>query len=157
MRESMPTLRLIAPSDHDLRRRIRDLSASAGHSERRILEVLTAVNEAMLNARRHGDLSSERSPIQVLARDERSEVIVEILDSGSGIDTVPPLPDIERTLEKKDSRGGWGLFLMRCFASEVVFARHKTGGNMVRMRFGPTAPATPVGIVILDAGGERSA
>jgi anti-sigma regulatory factor (Ser/Thr protein kinase) len=112
--------------------------------EDRVDEILTAVGEALTNAMQHAHGSIAEREIGLRVAADRDRVVVDVEDSGGGLDSIPPLPDLEKKLLGAERPTGWGVFLMRSLASEVVFSHTAGGRHQVRLVFGRTPPAAPV-------------
>jgi anti-sigma regulatory factor (Ser/Thr protein kinase) len=123
---------------------IRELGRRTGFSESRIGEILTAFHEAVSNATRHGNEGNPARGVHAVARLEGESLVIEVADEGSGLVTIPPLPDLSQKITGKDRPAGWGLFLLRSFASEITFHAKLHSGHSVRMRFDRRAPSSPI-------------
>jgi serine/threonine-protein kinase RsbW len=124
--------------------RVRELGVECGFNPRRLDEVGTAVREALCNAREHGNRGSADPPVRLTAEARGGTVLVEIRDSGEGLRMTPPVPDLLRQIQGRGPVTGWGFFLVRCFASEVVSKRSRAAGHTLRLRFDAAPPAAPV-------------
>jgi serine/threonine-protein kinase RsbW len=131
-------------------RPVEELCRKLHYTQDRVWEIATAVHEALLNARDHGHSGDASRPIRFRAQRQGDGLLAEIRDGGPGLDCVPPLPDIAQKLLGKETPRGWGLFLMRSLASELISCSFARGGHMMRMRFGPRAPAAPVELRLLE-------
>ena len=125
-----------------------------GFSVVRAEEVRTAVSEAFSNALRHGHGGRPDLPILVRAWEDAEALMVEVQDGGRGIREVPSLPDLPRKMAGQERPSGWGVSLMRSFATEVTFMICRPTGHLVRLRFEPEAPNFPVSPTILTVEGE---
>jgi anti-sigma regulatory factor (Ser/Thr protein kinase) len=134
---------------------ISDLGRRVGFSDGRIGEILTAFHEAVSNATKHGNEGNSARGIHPAARLEGESLIIEIADEGSGLVAIPPLPDLSQKIKGKDRPAGWGLFLLRSFASEVTFHAKPHGGHSVRMRFDREAPSSPIEPKIVREADDR--
>ena len=120
------------PSDIDEARRLaEDLLQrvqAAGFHDDVLFAIRLALEEALVNAIKHGNKSDPSKRVTVLAdvRDGRASITVR--DEGAGFDpsTVPD-PTADENLEKPSGRG---LMLMRAYMDEVHF---NDRGNEVRM------------------------
>jgi len=120
------------PSDAREAHRVRELIANrlrqSGYDERETLDILQALEEAIVNAIRHGNQCDCRKRLRIAfcIGDDCFEVCVE--DEGKGFDPdVVPNPRVEECLELPCGRG---LLMMRHYMSEV---RHVSPGNAVVM------------------------
>jgi serine/threonine-protein kinase RsbW len=128
----------------DLAREVASLGDKLGFTRKRSWEIETAVVEALSNAARHGNGGREEDTIQLIATPGGDRLLVEVRDHGAGLRQVPPLPDLEKKIRGEERPGGWGIFLIRSFASDVQFVVHQGGGHTLRLRFDSEAPAQPV-------------
>jgi anti-sigma regulatory factor (Ser/Thr protein kinase) len=123
-------------------RHVAELCGDLDFTESRRNEVQTALVEALSNAAIHGN--RRKTPVRVRAELREGSLVVEVLDVGPGLPELPPLPDLAKKLEGKDPPGGWGLYLMRSFASEIRFLVDPDDGHVVRLRFEAESPPSPV-------------
>jgi anti-sigma regulatory factor (Ser/Thr protein kinase) len=128
---------------------VASLCSEQGFAGPRVDEIITAVGEALTNAMQHGHHFVAERRIVLRAWPNRGDVVVEVEDSGNGFDAIPPLPNLQKKLEGTERPTGWGVFLMRTLASEVVFSKPSHGGHRVHLRFAPAAPATPAPALIV--------
>jgi serine/threonine-protein kinase RsbW len=99
------------------------------YSEHDIFSIRLAVEEALVNAIKHGNRMDRSKKVQVSYRVQPDHFEVCICDEGSGFDPQDvPDPTAEENLERPCGRG---LMLMRHYMSEVSFT---TPGNAVLMR-----------------------
>ena len=110
-------------SDLTAGRRVLDELIRQLHSQRwnrhDVFGVHLAIEEALVNAIRHGNREDPRKQVQVRCRLADDRVRVEIADEGPGFDPgrVPDPTDPGRL----ESPMGRGLLLMRAFMSRVSF------------------------------------
>ena len=103
--------------------------ADEGHAERDIFCVRLALEEALVNALKHGHGYDPAKEVRVRFRVTADEAVVEVEDQGEGFDPAAvPDPLAEENIEKSSGRG---LFLMRHYLDEV---RHNERGNAVTLR-----------------------
>jgi serine/threonine-protein kinase RsbW len=122
---------------------LRAICVRCAFSRERCDEVLTAVHEALSNAVEHGSRDRRTGSIRMISRIEQGAVLVDIQDPGVGPVMVNPIPNLDAQIHGRERVAGWGLFLIRCFASEVVFTRGPSG-HTLHLRFGASAPPSPV-------------
>jgi serine/threonine-protein kinase RsbW len=132
MRDSSPT-QLLIPSDPVETRRVQDAIESAlkalAYDERDIFSIRLAVEEALLNAIKHGNRMDRSKKVHIQYRVRTDHFEVFIADEGSGFDPDDvPDPTAEENLERPSGRG---LMLMRHYMTEVCF---NPCGNSVCMR-----------------------
>jgi serine/threonine-protein kinase RsbW len=103
-----------------------------GYPCKDLFAVKLAVQEAAVNAFRHGNLGDPSKSINVRYLVTAAEVLVEVEDQGPGFDPrqVPdPLAD-----DHLERQGGRGLFLMRAYMSWVSFNREGNRVTLARQR-----------------------
>ena len=101
-------------------------TALAGFSEADVVRLRLALDEALVNAHKHGHLGDWSKPIQVRYHVNENGVAAEIEDRGCGFDpTQVPDPLAPGNLERGSGRG---LFLMRTYMSNVC---HNVEGNCI--------------------------
>jgi serine/threonine-protein kinase RsbW len=100
--------------------------ASVGFSDTEILRLRLALEEALVNAHKHGHQGDWNKPIKLRYHVNEMGVVAEIEDRGSGFDPMQvPDPLAPANLERDSGRG---LFLMRTYMSNVC---HNAEGNCV--------------------------
>jgi serine/threonine-protein kinase RsbW len=120
------------PSDPAEARRIQDeieeLLKAHRYSERDIFGIRLALEEALVNAIKHGNQMDRTKKVRIAYRVDAERFDIHIADEGAGFDPrdVPDPTDAEN-LERPCGRGLW---LMRHYMSEVDFGGR---GNSVRM------------------------
>lgn len=102
--------------------------ASQQWSEHDVYSVRLALDEAIVNAIKHGNRHDENKQVRIACRLSGRGLWVEIADEGCGFnpDNVPDCT-CDENLEVPSGRG---LMLMRCFMSRVEFNEQ---GNCVQM------------------------
>jgi serine/threonine-protein kinase RsbW len=127
-----PASCLIASDPAEARRIQEEIEAAlkAHHyTEHDIFSIRLAVEEALVNAMKHGNRMDRGKKIQIGYRVRNDLFEVLIADEGSGFDPKDvPDPTCPENLERPCGRG---LMLMRHYMSEVCFNRC---GNSVQMR-----------------------
>jgi serine/threonine-protein kinase RsbW len=124
---------LSIPSDMAEARRVqaeigRVLEAVAGFTEREIFGIKLAVEEALVNAIKHGNQMDRAKRVHVTYHVHADRFEVQIKDEGPGFDPDDvPDPTAPENLERPCGRG---LLLMRSYMTEVV---HHDCGRAVRM------------------------
>jgi len=101
---------------------------SEGWENKVIFGVRLSMEEAMVNAIRHGNQSHSHKRVHIVCKLNKDRIFVQITDEGEGF--VPediPDPTLEENL---DSPNGRGLMLMRNFMTRVEY---NTAGNRVIM------------------------
>lgn len=112
-----------------------DFARSVGFGQERIEDVKTAVSEACLNAFEHGNKGRSDAKVIVRMSFDSDELLVSVVDEGTGIAKVPVEPSIERKIEGKDPPRGFGMFLIRSLADRVTFEKLGDRGCAVNMVF----------------------
>lgn len=107
-----------------LRRHVERQARRAGVDRNRVADVALASSEVGSNALRHG-----RPPVRVRIGSEPGEFVVEVHDTGSGIED--PLAG---WLAPVSDGGGWGLVLARRLA-DALEIRRDAGESTVRLHF----------------------
>ncbi|MFZ0322553.1 MAG: SpoIIE family protein phosphatase [Actinomycetes bacterium] len=80
----------------------------------------TAVAEATMNAIEHGNKNRPELAVDIVVRDEGSQIAVTVTDhSGQVGDVGPTHPDIDLKLAGLQTPRGWGLFLIENMVDEV--------------------------------------
>jgi serine/threonine-protein kinase RsbW len=98
----------------------------AGHSEQDQFRVRLAMEEAIVNANKHGHQGDWSRPITVHYHVSEHGVVAEIEDEGSGFDPAQvPDPLAPENLERSSGRG---LLLMRSYMTGIC---HNDRGNRV--------------------------
>jgi serine/threonine-protein kinase RsbW len=110
-------------------RTILDALAELGWTERELFGVHLALEEAVMNAIKHGNALDPAKTVHVVARASPHRTSVKITDQGSGFDpsTVPD-PTLEENLLKTTGRG---VMLMRHYMTSV---RYNRAGNSVELK-----------------------
>jgi serine/threonine-protein kinase RsbW len=106
----------------DVRRLVERLGSQTRLSVTQMDEFLTAVDEAVANAVRHGSPQGERSIVRVTCQPLPAGLVVEVKDQGKGF----PVPE-SPTMPDPDAPGGRGLPLMCALADSVKIASGKKG------------------------------
>ncbi len=105
-----------------------------GFSEDRIQDLKTAVSEACINAIEHGNQMNAAVPVGViLSMPNPGELEVKVLDDGSGMNTPPPKPDIDRKMTGEERARGMGMFLIQSLVDEVEWVPNVEGQSFVRL------------------------
>ncbi len=103
-----------------------------GWSRRDRFAIHLAVEEALVNAIRHGNRLDPGKRVQISCRLSDELVKVEIVDEGPGFDACR-IPD-PTTDERLEMPGGRGLALMKAFMSQVEFSRCGRRVTLVKHR-----------------------
>ncbi|MSR18689.1 MAG: ATP-binding protein [Phycisphaerales bacterium] len=102
--------------------------SSAGYSEAAAFSIRLALEEAVINAHKHGNHGDTSKIVAVSWSVTADEVVIEVSDGGGGFDphSVPD-PTSDENLEIPSGRG---IMLMRAYMGDVTFV---APGNRVRM------------------------
>jgi serine/threonine-protein kinase RsbW len=128
----VPFTDVIIPSDTSEARRIQEeieqhLTALKV-SEQEVFSVRLALEEALVNAIKHGNQMDRSKKVRVAYRFLPDRLEIHITDEGTGFDPEDvPDPTAVENLERPCGRG---LMLMRHYMTEVAY---NTRGNSVRM------------------------
>lgn len=88
--------------------------------DRDVFGVRLALEEAIVNAIKHGNRMDPDKQVKVVCRVDRDSIFVEIEDEGPGFDPGDvPDPTAEENLERPCGRG---IMLMRAFMNRVEYA-----------------------------------
>ncbi len=125
------TTEIVIPSDPVEARRFQDaleLFLKNHCSERDLFGIKLALEEALVNAIKHGNQMDRTKKVQISYRVTPERFDIQITDEGTGFDPSDvPDPTAFENLERPCGRG---LMLMRHYMSEVFFSSR---GNSVRM------------------------
>jgi len=101
---------------------------SEGYAEGVCFAIRLALEEALINAIRHGSKFDQAKKITVSADVGEQRTAITIADEGAGFDPAAvPDPTADENLEKPSGRG---IMLMRAYMDEV---QYNDRGNEVRM------------------------
>jgi serine/threonine-protein kinase RsbW len=120
------------PSDtsagHEVQERIIGLLEERGYSMRDVFAVRLALEEALVNAIKHGNQLDPDKTVRVHAHVGPDRVYVEIEDQGPGYNPEDvPDPTLDENIERASGRG---LMLIKSFMTKVDF---NTKGNCIRL------------------------
>ena len=122
----LPTrIEVIREPERDVLLRLREL----GYNEDCRFAVRLALEEALVNAMRHGNRMDPVRCVHVGYRILPQQVEIRVSDEGEGFDpSKVPDPTADENLAKPSGRG---IMLMRCYMDEVSYT---CGGRQVYMR-----------------------
>lgn len=113
---------------HNIIARLLEELGRLGWEDHDLFGVHLAVEEALMNAIKHGNQKDENKFVDVVYRMSPDAVKIEITDEGDGFDPgAVPDPTEDENLEIPSGRG---LMLMRCYMTTVAF---NDSGNQVVM------------------------
>lgn len=109
-------------------RRLLDLLVPLEYDDRVLFGIKLAIEEALVNAIKHGNGLDASRFVHIRYRADRSQFWIEIEDEGEGFapETVPD-PTIPENIERPSGRG---ILLMRSFMTECTFV---PPGNICRL------------------------
>ncbi|MEW4526195.1 MAG: ATP-binding protein [Maioricimonas sp. JB045] len=111
-----------------IQERIIGLLESRSYPDRDVFGVRLALEEAIVNAIKHGNGFDPDKSVQISCEVDDERVLVIIEDQGEGFDPEDvPDPTAEENLERPSGRG---IMLMRAFMTSVEYS---PGGNRVRL------------------------
>ena len=128
---------LTIPSDMAEARRVQAeiesaLQGIALFSEREIFGIKLAVEEALINAIKHGNQMDRGKKVHVIYHVRADRFEVQITDEGAGFDPDDvPDPTAPENLERPCGRG---LLLMRSYMTEVVYHDRGRAVRMAKVR-----------------------
>lgn len=111
-----------------IQKRILAQAGDLGYSDKNRFAIRLAVEEALVNAYRHGNHRDPAKKITICYDVQPHQITVRIADEGKGFDP-DGLPD-PTCDERLGDPEGRGVMLMRSFADEVVF---NEAGNEVQL------------------------
>ena len=111
----------------EVQERIISVLENRAYSDRDVFGVRLALEEALVNAIKHGNGMDPAKQVQIDCRFDDDGVRIVIEDEGPGFDvTAVPDPTAEENLDKP---GGRGIMLMRSFMSHVEY--NELGNRLV--------------------------
>ena len=110
-----------------VQKRIIDLLEGSNFPPRCIFGVQLALEEAIVNAIKHGNRWDTSKQVRVVCKMSPQRIVIEISDEGPGFDPerVPDPTDAEHL----ECPGGRGIMLMRSYMSRVEY--NQTGNTVV--------------------------
>lgn len=109
---------------------IENIADTYGISEDTFANMMTCLNEALINAIKHGNSSDPKKKVIINADVDNKRIIWTVTDEGSGFDYVH-LPD-PTAPENVENLTGRGVFIMKHLADQCIF---NTSGNEVELHF----------------------
>jgi len=125
----LPTsLAEIRGTERDVLMRLRELAYDDDH----LFAVRLALEEALVNAMRHGNQFDPNRSVRVSYRISPDRVEIRVVDEGHGFDpSQVPDPTADENLDKPCGRG---IMLMRCYMDKVEFSPRGNEVFMVKRR-----------------------
>jgi len=126
------TLRFTIPSDflagRDVQEQILNQVAENGFTSQNTFAVKLSVEEALINAIKHGNKLDPKKEVKIQANITPKKVEIIIEDEGPGFDrSCVPDPTLEENLQKCSGRG---ILLIEAYMNSVEWTK---GGRRVRM------------------------
>ena len=120
----------VIPSDtaagQSVQERIIQLLESLSYDERDVFGVRLAIEEALVNAIKHGNRMDPTKTVRITCQVAKHKVRIEIEDQGEGFQPEEvPDPTADENLERPCGRG---IMLMRAFMSSIAY---NASGNCV--------------------------
>src|SRR5579871_6005305 len=130
----------VIPSDtaagQSVQERIIQLLESLRYDERDVFGVRLAIEEALVNAIKHGNRMDPAKTVRITCQIAPHKVRIEIEDQGEGfLPSDVPDPTADENLERPCGRG---IMLMRAFMSSIAF---NASGNCVILEKHRTDPS----------------
>lgn len=112
--------------------RIVALLEQMGYSQKDVFGVKLALEEALVNAIKHGNGMDPNKRVRVNCQVSQQEARITITDEGPGFDPESvPDPTDDENIEKP---GGRGIMLMKAFMSTVEFGKNGNEVLLVKIR-----------------------
>ena len=100
---------------------IGNTAAQAGLSEKAVHQCQLAVDEACTNIIEHGYANRHDQKIEVVARRENDQFVIEIIDASPPFNPLSQSdPNPDALLENRD-HGGWGVYFIKRLMDEVTY------------------------------------
>ena len=113
-----------------------EMLSNEGWHEKHVFGIRLAMEEALVNAVRHGNTLDSDKAVQATCRLAPDRIWIEVVDQGSGFDPDKvPDPTCDENLEKLCGRG---ILLMRSYMSQVEYNRQGNRVTMEKLRSDPT-------------------
>jgi serine/threonine-protein kinase RsbW len=112
------------------RRALVQAAGAAGFAEEDLLDITLAVEEALINAMRHGNRLDPARQVRVEYQIAPEEFRIVVEDEGSGFDPAA-VPD-PRGSSERNRTSGRGIALLRAVMSEVAYNSRGNGVTLVK-------------------------
>jgi sigma-B regulation protein RsbU (phosphoserine phosphatase) len=113
--------------------------SARGYGERALFAVKLALEEAIINAIKHGNQLDTTKKVDVDFTIGENKVEISVADEGEGFDPESvPDPRMEENIE---AHSGRGLLLMRAYMDSVNF--NEKGNRVTMVKYAPWSSATP--------------
>jgi anti-sigma regulatory factor (Ser/Thr protein kinase) len=128
-------------NERDAMRLVAAAVAPLGLPRARLERLQTAVAEATMNAKEHGNGYDAELPVHLVVAVAGQDLTVRITDQGGARPmSDAPAPDLEAKLAGEQTPRGWGLFLIRNMVDAMAVSgdeRHHTVALTLRLGGGP--------------------
>lgn len=104
-----------------------------GFSSDRIEDLKTAIGEACINAIEHGNQLDHALRVMVVLSNTEDELVVKVIDDGSGVGAAPASPNIDRKMLGEEDPRGMGMFLIQALVDEAEWHQGPPGKSFVRL------------------------
>ena len=102
-----------------------------------MLDIKTALSEAVTNAIEHGYIDKNiENFVNIncyIESNEEDKIIIEVIDSGIGIEDVTLAMTPEYTTKRDDEHAGMGFTIMESFMDEVIVDSKKDNGTKITL------------------------
>jgi len=128
--------RIVIMSDlraaRDVEEDVLRLAERLGYTPRCAFAIRLSLEEAIVNAHRHGNRGDPRKKITISYQIDRNRAVIRVRDEGTGFDpgTVPDPTCPERICLPS----GRGIMLMRCYLDEVAYNQQGNEVQLVKER-----------------------
>ena len=113
-----------------------EILSEEGWHEKHVFGIRLAMEEALVNAVRHGNALDSDKAVQATCRLAPDRIWIEVVDQGPGFDPDKvPDPTCDENLEKPCGRG---ILLMRSYMSQVEYNSQGNCVTMEKLRSDPT-------------------
>lgn len=109
------------------------LTRKAGLNETARLDIAMAVEEACVNAIKHGHHNDENKPLRLQIKIDKQKLTAEVKDQGRGFDPKQRAGQNAQELLSKPKSNGRGILMMNMLMDEVHFEIGHGKGTRVRL------------------------
>ena len=136
MKENKMTLILEAMPINEsfARSTVASFCVQAGPTLEEISDIKTAVSEAVTNCIVHAYQKKNQGKIKIITKVKGSEIEIEIIDNGIGIENIEKAREPFFTTLPEDERSGMGFTVMESFMDSVSVIKNSSGGITVKLK-----------------------
>jgi serine/threonine-protein kinase RsbW len=116
----------------DVEEEVLRLAESLGYSQQCAFAIRLSLEEAIVNAHRHGNRGDADKSITISYKIDRQRAVIRIRDEGPGFDP-SSVPD-PTCAERICLPSGRGIMLMRCYLNEVTYNKRGNEVQLVKER-----------------------